>query len=125
MEFHDISEYIRTGKDALALLKSAYSLLPKGPEREEVEKKIETAERILKENNAKLAKDLGYRLCQCDFPPEIMLSNGRHPVHDHEIFQCPECKKQDPSEKYFEQMDLVDAHNEACAADSWVNARRR
>ena len=73
MDFTDLSEYIRVSKDALDLIKAAIPLLPKGPKREEAEQKIAAAEGMLKGSDAKLARDLGMKLCDCTFPPQIML----------------------------------------------------
>ena len=86
MEFQDISDYIRAGKDAVDILKSAYSLLPKGQGREDLGKKIEEVEELLKRSDAKLAKELGFPLCQCEFPPQIMLWKK-----DRKKNVCPEC----------------------------------
>jgi hypothetical protein len=55
-------------------MKSAYNLLPTGAaEKKEIATKLEEAEHALELSNAKLAKELGYHLCQCQFPPKIML----------------------------------------------------
>jgi len=79
MQLSDISEYVAAGKNAIDLLKSAYGLLPKGKDRDELERKVREAEDILKRSDAKLAKDLGYELCKCTYPPQIMLyRQGEH-----------------------------------------------
>jgi hypothetical protein len=72
-DFHDISEYIRASKDALDLVKAAVGFLPKGREKEEAESKIKDAEEALRRSDVQLAKKLGMHLCQCTFPPQIML----------------------------------------------------
>jgi hypothetical protein len=61
------------GKSGLDLLRSAWDLLPKSNEKDRIARKLEEAERALELSNAKLAKDLGFRLCQCLFPPKPML----------------------------------------------------
>src|SRR5207237_9425043 len=71
--FQDIAEYIPASKDTLDLVRAAWSLLPKGEKRSEAEHKLHAAEEALKRSDAALAQKLGYQLCQCTFPPQIML----------------------------------------------------
>lgn len=111
-DFQDLSEAIRICKDALDLLKSTVGLLPKGEAKQKVQRKIQDADEALRKSDIALAKELGYRLCQCTFPPQIMLSKGRHEVHGFELFKCPSCGKQDPSEHKIKQYDRVKDHNE-------------
>ena len=74
----EASGWIIAGKSGLDLLRSAWALLPKSDEKDRIAKKLEEAEGALELSNAKLAKDLGFRLCQCQFPPKPMLwDNGR------------------------------------------------
>ena len=73
MEFHDLAGYINAAKETLVLLKSAYSLLPNSKDKEDIERRIRAAEEIMKRSDAQLAKELGYFLCQCEFPPHPML----------------------------------------------------
>jgi len=60
-------------KTALDIIRGIRSELPKGAEADEAQQKIEEAESALKRSKAELAKSLGFRLCKCQFPPEIML----------------------------------------------------
>ncbi len=71
--FQEISDYIHLSKDSLDLLRAALSVLPSGQKRDEAEHKLRTAEEALKRSDAALALKLGYQLCQCTFPPQIML----------------------------------------------------
>ena len=72
------SGWIAAGKSGLDLLRSAWALMPKSDEKDRIARKLEEAELALELSNAKLAKDLGFRLCQCQFPPKPMLwDNGR------------------------------------------------
>lgn len=72
----------------IALLKQAKDLLPDGEEKKTVEQSLEEVERKSKLAEAQIAKALGHRLCQCTFPPQIMLKTGYSRAHgDH--FQCP------------------------------------
>jgi hypothetical protein len=84
--FQDIAEYIRVSKDSLNLLRAAWNLLPKGEKRDEAEQKIKAADEALKRTDAALALKFGYHLCQCTFPPQIMLWREKERGHF-----CPKC----------------------------------
>ena len=71
---------------AIGLAKDAKDLLPGGDKKSSVEKTLDEAERASKLAEAQLAKALGYELCECTFPPQIMLRVG-------EEIQCPNCKR--------------------------------
>ena len=102
---NEIGIYLRAGGHALDLFKKLRDMWPaKSQERVQIEAKIVEAEDALKLSEANLAKALGYNLCQCTFPPKIMLSKGRHPTHDNEIFKCDGCGKQEPSEAHFRDL---------------------
>ena len=73
MSIHDVVEYVTAAKGALDCLKGALSLIPKGEISDKASKEIEKAEKALKASEAATAKSLGYQLCQCTFPPQIML----------------------------------------------------
>lgn len=73
MEFADIQGWLGAAKDTMSLLRSAAALLPKGEKRAEIEGKIGAAEEAMKRSDAKLARELGLNLCDCTFPPQIML----------------------------------------------------
>ena len=46
-----------------------------------------------------LAKALGYRLCQCEFPPNIMLLVGHTADEDRShVYRCPKCKRSTPGQ---------------------------
>jgi hypothetical protein len=82
--FQDLAQYIHFGKESLDLLKAAGSLLPKSAKRTEVEQKITAAEDALKRADAALAQKLGFQLCRCTYPPQIML------WHEQEkVTKCP------------------------------------
>src|SRR2546423_1380161 len=67
--------YFTAAKSALDIIKGIRSELPKGADAEKAQRKIEEAESALRKTEAELAKNLGFRLCKCQFPPEIMLWN--------------------------------------------------
>ena len=73
MEFADLKDFVTTSKDVLELFRGISSALPKGEQRDKAEKSIEAAAILLARSDAKLAKDLGFRLCQCEFPGHPML----------------------------------------------------
>jgi hypothetical protein len=77
MSTDNLDTYLRLGKDALDLLKSALPFLPQGKQREDAETKINAAEKGLAESKAEMAKKLGYKLCLCEYPPEVMLWRER------------------------------------------------
>lgn len=110
MDYQDISEYIRLGKDGMELLKSAISYLPKGPKRDEAEKKVLDAEQLLKRSDAKLAKDLGMRLCECTFPPQPMLWKEHEKAY---VCQNPDCGRRFS----FEPKQVI-------RKSGWVTSRR-
>jgi hypothetical protein len=105
----EVMAYIRASKDVLDLFKSLVGLMPKGAQADQTEQRVIEAEKALKAAEAHLAKTLGYHLCQCTFPPQIMLSVGRHPTRDTEIFKCSACEKQVPSQAHFRQLEENDA----------------
>jgi hypothetical protein len=82
--FQDLAQYIHFGKESLDLLKAAGSLLPKSAKRAEVEQKITAAEDALKRADVALAQKLGFQLCKCTYPPQIMLWHERE-----KLTKCP------------------------------------
>jgi len=119
-DFQDFAEFLNVGKGTVDLLKSAASLLPVGKNRDEIEQKVQAAAALLARNDAKLAKELGYSLCRCTYPPQIMLSKGHHEVHGMEVSVCPKCNSQNPSEYSIRQRDELKMHNERRRTASWL-----
>jgi hypothetical protein len=86
--FQDIGEYIHISRDTLELMRAASGFLPRGKKREEIQARIKAAEEALKRSDIALASKLGYHICQCRWPGEIMLWK------EHErLFRCqnPDC----------------------------------
>ena len=81
MDFTDIQGWLGAAKDTLGLLKSATALLPKGEKRAEIEGRIGAAEEALKRSDVNLAHELGLKLCDCTFPPQIMLWKETEKAH--------------------------------------------
>ena len=121
MDLSSVNEFVSTSKGAIDLLKAAVGLLPKGPDADEVQRKVDKADSELQLGRAQLAKALGYHLCQCAFPPQIMLSVGRHPQFGKEIFKCPSCGKQEPSEQFFSHLEQEEIRSRQEV--DWISAR--
>jgi hypothetical protein len=111
MEFHDISDWIRLAKDTVDLLRGAASLLPKGEKQQDIERKIFAAEEKLKYANAKLAKDLGMKLCDCTNPPQVMLWKEARSAHVCPNSECGRTIQRPRAEQISRET-------------SWVRARR-
>jgi hypothetical protein len=77
MQLRDIAEYVRVSKETLDLFKTAYAFLPAGKDKGAIEHRIQRAEELMKQSDAKLALALGYSLCRCEWPPKIMLWNEK------------------------------------------------
>jgi hypothetical protein len=88
MDLTEIKGWLDTGKAAVELLKGAAVLLPKGDKRSEIEKNILAAENTLLGSDAKLAKELGMKLCDCRFPPHIMLWQEAEKAHFCPNHEC-------------------------------------
>ena len=82
IEIKDVLQYIKNGLD---ILKSLKDLIPSS-KKPEIETKLKEAEDSFKEAKSLLAQKLGYHLCQCDFPPEIMLLR-----HNENRYVCAKC----------------------------------
>jgi hypothetical protein len=93
MDFTDLNEYVSFSKNALELLKSAAGLLPKGPQRDSAELAVKAAADALARGDAKLAKELGFRLCQCYFPGEPML--WKKDIRKHVCSKCDDSYPRD------------------------------
>jgi hypothetical protein len=85
--FQDLAQYIHVSKETLDLLKAAVGLLPKSAKHAEVEQKIAAAEDALKRADAALAQKLGFELCRCTYPPQIMLWSEQE-----KVTKCPNPK---------------------------------
>jgi hypothetical protein len=88
MDWTDLTAYIGAAKSSLDMIKSAAALLPKGQNKDEIERNLRTAEDILKRSDAKLAKELGFSLCECEYPPRPMLWRDKEKAF---VCQNPAC----------------------------------
>ena len=72
----------------MSTIKSVIDILPKR-EKEDVLQKLQEVEEKLQLAQAQTAKGLGYELCRCTWPPQIMLHAGD--AEYGEKFRCPAC----------------------------------
>jgi len=83
----ELSNIVTLTKNLINVLKEIKALVPNPEDRNRLDEKIESAERELAISEAAAARDLGYQLCQCTFPPQIMLFTGKKQSQ----YQCPRC----------------------------------
>jgi hypothetical protein len=82
----EVGFWVVLAKQALDVMKAAKELIPVD-RRPEMDRAIEQADQQLRRSDAALAQALGYPLCRCTFPPQVMLANGR------DGYYCPGCKR--------------------------------
>lgn len=71
------TEYVRAARSVLSLFREIRMQYASDPQQSQLEDRIAIAETALKVTEAELAKKLGYRICRCTFPPQVMLWNQR------------------------------------------------
>jgi hypothetical protein len=79
---------------ALGMVRDVRDLRGSDPEKAKaIEAALEAAERGAKTAEAEIAKALGYELCKCEFPPNMMLTVGSHYGRGRQgpVFECPKC----------------------------------
>jgi len=72
----------------VSTVKSVIDILPK-KEKKDALQKLHEVEEKLQIAEAQTAKGLGYELCKCTWPPQIMLHAGESEYG--EKFRCPAC----------------------------------
>jgi hypothetical protein len=77
--------------EAVGLVKKTQDLLPDSVEKEAIVSSLAEANKASKLAEAQIAQALGYKLCQCTFPPQVMLSVGYK--ENIEEFKCTGCNK--------------------------------
>ena len=82
----ELNQFLSSIGQVLSLLKKGKDLLPDGKEKEDTEQALMEAEASLKVAEAKLAQSMGFELCQCSWPPNIMLFK-----HQHDEYRCSAC----------------------------------
>lgn len=86
MDIESFKTAFELGSQALSMLKSVKDMLPNSPQKEVAAQKISEAEKAFKIAEAKVAQELGYPLCKCTWPPQIMLATQKN-----FRFKCPKC----------------------------------
>lgn len=89
MDIESFKTAFELGAQALSMLKSVKDMLPNSPQKEVAAQKISEAEKAFRIAEAKAAQELGYRLCKCTWPPQIMLATEKK-FH----FKCPKCNSE-------------------------------
>lgn len=89
MDITDFTSAFKLGSKAISMFKQIKDLMPTSPQKEAAEKTLKEAEDAFSIAEAKVAKELGYKLCKCTWPPQIMLSIGFQ--EDRERYKCPKC----------------------------------
>lgn len=84
---------LTTLKEAIALVHSANNQLPAGEPRKAIQQKIEEAERAIQVGHAAMGQSLGFQLCHCTWPPQVMASSHYSSETKVEQFTCPNCEK--------------------------------
>jgi len=83
---------VQLARDAVSLFKTLLKdTVPNSTQKEIVEKKFQEAERNFQIAEAEAAQNLGYSICRCTWPPQIMLDTSKE--EKEAIFVCPKCKK--------------------------------
>lgn len=82
----ELSLLVGVARSALGLVKETKDMIPDGAAKEQIAKEIDRSEQALALAESATAKALGYDLCKCTFPPQIML-------YDHALRSnvCPKC----------------------------------
>jgi hypothetical protein len=82
------SEGVSQLGSVLSTVKSVIGMFPMR-QKEEAAKELLQIEEKLQIAEAQIAKGLGYELCKCTWPPQIMVHAGD--VNYGERFRCPAC----------------------------------
>lgn len=82
------SEGVSMLGNVVSSVKTVIDMLPKR-EKEEASRKFKEVEEKLQVAEAQIAKGLGYELCKCTWPPQIMLHAGD--TEYGEKFRCSAC----------------------------------
>jgi hypothetical protein len=98
LDLQSLAEMFAIVRSGVGALKDLIGLIP-ASQRKAAEETLEKADLAFRTAEAKLAKELGYQLCQCTWPPQIMIrvSAGRMmgsgtQAYRNESWKCPTCK---------------------------------
>lgn len=110
MGIEHLTAYIVAAKNILEIFKGIRAELPKNEKTDDLVIDIERAEDALQKSAAELAQALGYNLCKCTFPPQIMLWHENEKAH---VCPNPRCGRRI-------QLQPVQVRGHG----SWAQARR-
>ena len=72
---------------ALSIIKQGQSLLPDAAETKALQAELETLRAQHERLDSQIAQALGYELCKCTYPPQIMLYKK-----EQNASVCPDCE---------------------------------
>ncbi len=84
---------LTTLKEAIGLVHSANDQLPKDDKQKAIQQKVEEAEQLIQAGHAGVGESLGFQLCHCTWPPQVMASSEYSEKTQIEQFTCPNCGK--------------------------------
>ena len=93
MVIESIAAVIGALKSVADLWEKFTQNLPDGPEKVELQKQLAEAQKATALAEVQAARGLGYNLCQCTWPPQIMLSLPPQQPKDPLVFECPKCRR--------------------------------
>jgi hypothetical protein len=101
MDLASITEMFGLFRSALGAVRDVKDLLP-AHQQKPIEETLKKAELVASTAEAKLAVELGYQLCRCTWPPQVMvrtnagrmLGSGKS-AYRNETWQCAACEKTD------------------------------
>lgn len=82
----EIKECLTAAAQFLSIFKQARDLLPESKEKDKASEALIKAESSFKAAEAQLAQSMGFELCQCAWPPNIMVFK-----HEFDEYYCNEC----------------------------------
>lgn len=90
--FEDLESALNRFRDAVAIATEAKDMLPVGEKKKTLENVLVQAATNSESAKAQIAQVLGYHLCRCTFPPQIMLCVVDQ-KDSSDRFQCAACKR--------------------------------
>ncbi|MDG1241709.1 MAG: hypothetical protein P8P52_04010 [Opitutae bacterium] len=85
MDIIALKEGLTAAYTAVKTIKGVKDMLPESKEKNQISQTLETAEEQLKIAEAKVAKELGFELCDRHFPPGIMIQSEKN------YYTCKDC----------------------------------
>jgi hypothetical protein len=102
IDLGSIGNALRLFRDAVRVVKDIKGVLP-ASQQEAVSRSLDEADNAARIAEAEIARSMGYRLCQCTFPPQIMLKPADQGDARGHMVTCPNCRAQ-------QHVDLTDRH---------------